>query len=109
MTIKLAYITERDGLVFLCDKEGKELGQVVPKEANQRMLRIGMERGARGIYNEGIFTAMLSAAKVDVSAALVKVPQFIGIDPARPGAEQSVEVKYRIENGSVVIDALEGK
>lgn len=44
MTIKLVRIAERDGLTFLCDKEGKELWQVVPKEPSDAILSGGVNR-----------------------------------------------------------------
>lgn len=80
MTIKLAYIAERDGLVFLCDKEGKELWQVVPVDSTAKIIHAALHAPAYGHpetatpgYHD-VYKAMLSAAKVDVSAALVKVP-----------------------------------
>lgn len=91
MTIKLAYIKERDGLVFLCDKNGKELGQVVPKHPSDEMLlAAGTSDREYTTRNFGAgfptqqqdawdhYDAMLSAARVDVSAALVKVPKKVG-------------------------------
>lgn len=98
MTIKFAYITERDGLVFLCDKDGKELAQCVPVDVARDMAIAGrkaccavadrMEAAKETAVStldfwqqvghepaNSIYEAMLSAATVDVSAALVKVPE----------------------------------
>ncbi len=93
MTIEYARITRKNGLVFLVNKEGKELGQVVPREldptfvesqipalfdtpenvANPMKRLAHISRHKRAIAER--HQAMLSAAKVDVSAALVKVPE----------------------------------
>lgn len=95
--IKLAYIAERDGLVFLCDKEGKELGQVVPKEPN-----IAMIDAVFPLRQTGKYQAMISAAKVDVSAALVKVPE-------RRGAVDGDHDFDECKGWDACLDELEGK
>jgi hypothetical protein len=107
MTIKLAYIKERDGLVFLVDKEGKELGQVVPKDSTFSMNYAGVDLVEKnpGIGVHRIYDAMLSAAKVDVSAALVKVPERMDIDPREEKKEAG-----RLKRGwNAYADALEEK
>ena len=73
VTIKYYRGIERDGLVFLCDKEGKELPDVclVPRRSIEWM-------------SQSPATAKQQidrwAAEVDVSAALVKVPKEIEDD-----------------------------
>lgn len=79
MTIKYYRGIERDGLVFLCDKEGKELMQVVDKDRSydqrtQAILHFNVTVGDLDDKLDAAWNAMLYAAKVDVSAALVKVP-----------------------------------
>ncbi len=73
MTIKYYRGIERDGLVFLCDKEGKELPfQVVATNMTDLpgMLFCVETKAVKD------FKACLAAdGKVDIRAALVKVPE----------------------------------
>lgn len=80
MTIKLARIVERDGLVFLVDKEGKELGQVVPIKP-MYFYYDSLEMHIENVPGNCVPNSAVplhAAAQVDISAALVKVPEKVG-------------------------------
>lgn len=95
MTIKLARIAERDGLVFLCDKEGKDLSHVclVPRRSIEWMSQ--SPSTAQQQINRW-------AAEVDISAALVKVPKMYGL------YNHNAETEYA-KGWNACLDELEWK
>lgn len=97
MTIKLARIAERNGLVFLVDSEGKELPNVclAPQSAIEWMCQ------SPGTAKQQIDRW---AAEVDVSAALVKVPERRIFD-----ANDLEGWKHEVRGFNQCLDALERK
>jgi hypothetical protein len=59
----------------IINRDGSVGGKVGPMVPSAEMIRVGINKGAQGAYNESIYEVMLAASKVDLSGAVVELPE----------------------------------